>query len=138
MDALVTSVRLRGRRRFLQGSLALAGLGLLSGCGSLPWPGRQPAKVPRIGFLAVGTREGRAAARVRHENVVAVYEVGDVRGLPYIAMEYLRGTTLQDFVRTKGRPSRRHAVRICKEVLSGLHAAHDWKSPSGRPLDRQY
>ena len=47
------------RRRFLQGSLALAGLSLLSGCG-LPLPGRQPAKAPRIGFLAVGSREGRA------------------------------------------------------------------------------
>lgn len=70
-------------------------------------------------------REGRAAARVRHENVVAVYEVGDLHGLPFIAMEYLRGTTLQDFVKTKGRPSRRHAVRICKEVLAGLHAAHE-------------
>ncbi len=47
------------RRRFLQGSLALAGLGLLSGCGLPPLPGQQAAKVPRIGFLAVGTREGR-------------------------------------------------------------------------------
>jgi putative tryptophan/tyrosine transport system substrate-binding protein len=46
------------RRRFLQGSLALAGLGLLTGCEPprLPW---QPAKVPRIGFLATGSREGR-------------------------------------------------------------------------------
>ena len=48
------------RRRFLQGSLALAGLGLLSGCGqrSLPW--QQATKVPRIGFLATGSRGGRA------------------------------------------------------------------------------
>ena len=38
----------------------MAGLSLLSGCGqqSLPW--QQAAKVPRIGFLAVGSREGRA------------------------------------------------------------------------------
>ena len=41
------------RRRFLRGGLALAGLGLLAGCQvpRLPW---QAAKVPRIGFLAVG------------------------------------------------------------------------------------
>jgi putative ABC transport system substrate-binding protein len=45
------------RRRLLQGSLALAGFGLLSGC---EMPGQQAGKVPRIGFLAVGSREGRA------------------------------------------------------------------------------
>src|SRR5437763_2922478 len=48
------------RRRFLRGSLALVGLGLLSGCGVPPLPGQQAAKIPRIGFLAPGTREGRA------------------------------------------------------------------------------
>src|SRR5438874_9946410 len=55
--------RLHGRqhrRQFLQGSLALAGLGLLSGCGLTSRFGQQPAKVPVIGFLAPGTREGRA------------------------------------------------------------------------------
>src|SRR5688500_5984528 len=47
----------RSRRRFLHGSLGLAGLGLLAGCG-LPMLRPQP-KVPRLGFLAVGSREGR-------------------------------------------------------------------------------
>jgi len=46
------------RRRFLQRSLAVAGLGLLAGCGqaSLFW---RPTRVPRIGFLATGARPGR-------------------------------------------------------------------------------
>ena len=47
------SVHSHRRRRLLQGSLALAGLSLLSGCDKGP-------KAPRIGFLAVGSREGRA------------------------------------------------------------------------------
>jgi ABC-type uncharacterized transport system substrate-binding protein len=42
-----------GRRRLLQCALAFAVLSLLSGC-------EKPAKEPRIGFLAVGSREGRA------------------------------------------------------------------------------
>jgi len=42
------------RRDFLRGSLALTGLGLLSGCGVLPAPA-QPTKVPRIGILSLGT-----------------------------------------------------------------------------------
>ncbi len=50
----------RSRRHFLRSSLALAGLGLLAGCGMLPLSGQQATKVPRIGFLAVGSREGRA------------------------------------------------------------------------------
>jgi len=39
------------RRRFLQGSLALTGLGLLTGCGLPPLSWQQPPKVPRIGYL---------------------------------------------------------------------------------------
>ena len=51
------------RRHFLQGGLALAGLGLLPGCGLLPSPGQQAAKVPRIGFLGA-TYESAEEARV--------------------------------------------------------------------------
>jgi putative ABC transport system substrate-binding protein len=48
------------RRQFLGASSALAGIGLLAACGMPSWPGRQAAGVPRIGYLATGTREGRA------------------------------------------------------------------------------
>src|SRR5712691_5114869 len=50
-------MRHHSRRQLLQGSLALAAFSLLPGCER---SGEQAAKVPRIGFLAVGTREGRA------------------------------------------------------------------------------
>ena len=40
------------------------------------------------------TREARAAAQLAHPNVVTVYEVGDDRGTPYIAMELVDGVTL--------------------------------------------
>jgi ABC-type uncharacterized transport system substrate-binding protein len=46
----------RSRRQFLRDSLALAGISLLLGCERL---GPQAPKVPRVGFLAVGSREGR-------------------------------------------------------------------------------
>ena len=48
-------MRRDSRRQFLQCSLALVGISLLSGCEKTP----SPSKVPRIGFLAVGSREGR-------------------------------------------------------------------------------
>jgi hypothetical protein len=41
------------RRYYLRGSLALAGLGLLSGCGMQPSQPQQPAKVARIAYLGV-------------------------------------------------------------------------------------
>src|SRR5947199_151985 len=36
-------------------------------------------------------RESRAAAAVSHEHVVAIYEVGEANGLPYLVMEYVAG-----------------------------------------------
>src|SRR5207247_7258364 len=39
------------RRQFMLGTGA-AGLGLLAGCGRLPWQAQPPAKIPRIGYLA--------------------------------------------------------------------------------------
>src|SRR6266545_2629994 len=50
-------MRSHSRRQFLQGSVVLAGFSLLPG---REVGGQQAAKVPRIGFLAVGSREGRA------------------------------------------------------------------------------
>lgn len=52
MDRPATVVHGLTRRRFLQGSAALAGLGLVSGCGGMP-PWAQPPKVRRIGYLDV-------------------------------------------------------------------------------------
>jgi putative ABC transport system substrate-binding protein len=49
------------RRRCVRGGLALAGIGLLAGCGSLPLPGQQPPKVPLIGLLSINVDAQRAA-----------------------------------------------------------------------------
>jgi putative tryptophan/tyrosine transport system substrate-binding protein len=47
--------RTRSRRHFLQRSGVLAGVGLLTGCGVLPFPMQQTAKVPRVGWLSPGS-----------------------------------------------------------------------------------
>ncbi len=70
-------------------------------------------------------REARSAVRIRHENVVIVYEVGEVRGVPFIAMERLKGSSLEDWLRKNGAPPIPQVVRIAKEALAGLQAAHD-------------
>jgi putative tryptophan/tyrosine transport system substrate-binding protein len=55
-------VRPHGRRRFLQGGLALASLGLLSGCANLALGPQRPGRLPRVGYLAgdVGREEAEA------------------------------------------------------------------------------
>jgi putative ABC transport system substrate-binding protein len=92
------STRRHSRRQVLQGSLALAGFSLLSGCERT---GQQAAKVPRIGFLAVGSREGRAFmiegflqglrehGYVEGQNIVIEYRFSENRNdrLPELAAE---------------------------------------------------
>src|SRR5687767_3738818 len=41
------------------------------------------------------TREAQALAKLRHGNVVAVHEIGTWQGLPFVAMEHVRGPTLR-------------------------------------------
>ncbi len=69
-------------------------------------------------------REARAAAAVRHENVITIHAVSESNGLPYILMEYLAGGSLQDLLDRRGRPDWRVAARVGAEVASGLAAAH--------------
>ncbi len=53
-------MRRQSRRRFLQGSLALASFGLLSGCATLPSGPQRQARLPRVGYLASGGGQERA------------------------------------------------------------------------------
>jgi serine/threonine-protein kinase len=69
-------------------------------------------------------REGKAMARLSHPNVVTVYDVGiAVDGLVYLAMEYVQGGTLRDWLATRNR-TWREIVRIMCEAGEGLAAAH--------------
>jgi serine/threonine protein kinase len=70
-------------------------------------------------------REARAAAALEHENVVRVYQVGEVENMPYLVMQLLQGETLDDKLRREGILPVSDAVRIAKEIATGLAAAHD-------------
>ncbi|VTR93985.1 serine threonine protein partial : Serine/threonine protein kinase (Fragment) OS=Rhodopirellula maiorica SM1 GN=RMSM_03539 PE=4 SV=1: Pkinase [Gemmata massiliana] len=69
-------------------------------------------------------REAKSAARIDHDNVVTVYEADERNGVPYIAMQLLRGYPLDAFLALKGAPSLRNIVRIAREAALGLAAAH--------------
>ena len=68
-------------------------------------------------------REARSSAQVRHENVVQVYEVGE-QPLPYIAMEFIPGETLQQRLDRIGPVDVVEVVRIGRQIAEGLAAAH--------------
>lgn len=66
-------------------------------------------------------REAQAQARVQHENVCRVYEVGVADGEPYIAMELIDGQPL-DIVHP--RMTLEEKVKVIREVAAALHEAH--------------
>jgi serine/threonine protein kinase/formylglycine-generating enzyme required for sulfatase activity len=69
-------------------------------------------------------REARAAAKISHDNVVTVYEADERDGVPYIAMQFLQGYPLDEYLKTKGAPPLPHVLRIAREAALGLAAAH--------------
>jgi serine/threonine protein kinase len=69
-------------------------------------------------------REARSAAAVHHRHVVTIFEVGEAGRVPYLAMELLRGESLQDRLHRDGRLSPSHATDIASQVAEGLAAAH--------------
>jgi eukaryotic-like serine/threonine-protein kinase len=67
--------------------------------------------------------EARAAARLTHPNVVAIYDTGEQDGVPFIVMERLPGTTLSDRM-ANGPLSEDLVRRVACDVLAALTAAH--------------
>ncbi|MCR9201624.1 MAG: protein kinase [Planctomycetaceae bacterium] len=69
-------------------------------------------------------REARAAAAVVHDNVIAVHQVSEYQGLPYLVMPYLPGPSLEERLRQQGPLAPVEALRIARQVAAGLKAAH--------------
>ncbi len=64
-------------------------------------------------------------AKVRHENVVAVYSAGWARGQFFIAMELVDGRNLELIVTEHGALPALEAIEIIRQVAQGLRAAHE-------------
>jgi predicted Ser/Thr protein kinase len=66
-------------------------------------------------------QEARAQARIEHPNVCRIYEAGEFGGRPFIAMQYVKGETLEKAAR--GLPLER-TLDLVKKVAEAVHAAH--------------
>ena len=84
-------------------------------------------------------REGGIASRVSHRNVARVFDIGEDRGVLFIAMEFVQGPSMNHVLRTCH--SKKMVVpdgvllRVLMDVCSGLHAAHELRDGTGRPLN---
>jgi serine/threonine protein kinase len=71
--------------------------------------------------------EAKAAARLQHPNIITVYELGEDRGLPFIAMELLPGTDLEALMRSGEPLMLQEKLDLVIQVCRGLAYAHDHK-----------
>jgi tetratricopeptide (TPR) repeat protein len=70
-------------------------------------------------------REARAAAALDHENVVRIYEVGDLPDFPpYLVLEFIDGESLGRKLEREGTIQPRLAAEIVRQIADGLSAAH--------------
>jgi hypothetical protein len=70
------------------------------------------------------TREARAQAAVAHEHVVTIHAVEETNGLPYLVMQYVAGTSLQERLDQHGSLRLAEVLRIGAQAALGLAAAH--------------
>jgi hypothetical protein len=68
-------------------------------------------------------REARAAAQLNHPNIVAVHEVGRADELLFIVSDFVRGITLEEWLKER-RPTPREAAVLCAKIADGLDHAH--------------
>ena len=69
-------------------------------------------------------REARAAAQLRHPNIIAVHEVGREGDTIFIASDYVEGATLKEWMGNQPLPPRETAG-LCAKIAEALHAAHE-------------
>lgn len=70
-------------------------------------------------FLA----EARAASALNHPNIVTIYDIGSIRGLPYIVMEWIEGETLRQKLK-RGPLELPELLGIAGEIAGAISAAH--------------
>lgn len=66
-------------------------------------------------------REARAQARLEHPHICKIYEIGEVEGQPYIAMQFINGSSLLGLIQVMTREEK---VKAIQKVAEALHTAH--------------
>jgi serine/threonine-protein kinase len=75
--------------------------------------------------LARFHREVRVARQIAHRNVCRVYDIGEVEGLHFLSMEFIKGEELSSVIKRFGRLPADKALEIARQLCAGLTAAHE-------------
>ncbi|MEM1008535.1 MAG: protein kinase, partial [Myxococcota bacterium] len=99
-----------------------------------------PHLVNQDQFVQMFLDEARIAAYLDHPNIVHIWEVGELVGIYYIVMEYIRGQTLRSFrkrffQRCEEQSPYCVAASIIAQAASGIHSAHQATREDGAPLN---
>jgi serine/threonine protein kinase len=65
------------------------------------------------------------AREVTHKNVCRIYDLGEVRGIRFISMQYIKGQDLKGFIKQSGKLTTEKAIDITRQICVALQAAHD-------------
>ncbi len=86
-------------------------------------------------FVDLFVEEARTAARITHPNVCQIYELGQVDGRYYMALEYLEGLPLADVMVARKKAPQLADLRLIASLVGqaaeGLHHAHSLRQPDG-------
>src|SRR5262245_32206977 len=95
------------------------------------------AENPR--FVRLFLDEAKLAATLEHPHIAHVYDMGDVDGVYFFAMEYVHGQDVRAILRRAARTNVvlpiDHVVQVTRNVAAALHYAHERKRPDGTVLD---
>ncbi|MCA9013069.1 MAG: serine/threonine protein kinase [Planctomycetaceae bacterium] len=69
-------------------------------------------------------REAQATASIEHDNIVHIYQVAEDRNIPFIAMQMLRGESLQTRLKRDRKLTQLETAKMGCEIAKGLSAAH--------------
>ncbi|MCZ6916816.1 MAG: ADOP family duplicated permease [Gemmatimonadetes bacterium] len=77
----------------------------------------------------IGTRqflkEIRYASRLEHPNILSLHDSGEAAGYPFYIMPHIRGGSLKEYLKSKGRLSFQETVRIAADIAAALQYAHE-------------